>query len=377
MEASSGSPSETLSGGREGLRHEQWHEEERLVGETLVVDDDDEFDDSTYEDEDSGSYETSLASSATDFKYELGRRYHAFKDGKYHLPNDEREISRLELQHRIWYLTLNGRLFLSPLSLSPPSTPTHHPSTSPPTSTTTFHPQTFEVLDIGTGAGNWAIDFASAHPNAQVTGTDLSPIQPNNVPGNCSFIVDDATEEWAFGKQFDFVHARMMGMAFRDWPKFFASAWAALKPGGWIELQEWTAPFRSDDRSLPPDCAFSRWNSGEAAAKAGIDVSVPSRFPQLLAAAGFVEVTDVQTKWPLGPWSKGRKEKRLGDLFLDDMIEALPAASLRLYTRVLGWEEERVMAFLEEVKRDMLDPSIHAYMPVHICYAQKPLDAES
>lgn len=88
-------------------------------------------------------------------------------------------------------------------------------------------------------------------------------------------------------------------------------------------------------------------------------------------------MTDFQTKWPLGPWPKGKREKRLGDLFLDDMIEALPAASLRLYTRVLGWEEERVMAFLEEVKRDMLDPSIHAYMPVHICYAQKPLDAGS
>jgi methylase of polypeptide subunit release factors len=33
------------------------------------------------------------------------------------------------------------------------------------------------VLDIGTGTGIWAIDFADEHPEAEVIGTDLSPIQ--------------------------------------------------------------------------------------------------------------------------------------------------------------------------------------------------------
>ncbi|KAK7724548.1 hypothetical protein SLS57_004303 [Botryosphaeria dothidea] len=281
---------------------------------------------------------------------------------QYYLPNDEREISRLELQHRIWYLTLKGRLFLSPLPISPESTPN---TDTPPPASSSPPPTPFEVLDIGTGTGSWAIDFATAYATAHVTGTDLSPIQPSNVPPNCAFVVDDATEAWTFGaRRFDFVHTRMLGMAVRDWPAFFASAHAALKPGAWLECQEWTAPFRSDDGSLPPDCAFTRWNSGDAAAKAGIDVSAPRRFPELLSEAGFVGVTDVQAKWPLGPWPKGKREKRVGDLFLEDMIEALPAASLRLYTRVLGWDEERVMAFLEEVKKDMLNPDVHAYMPV-------------
>jgi len=34
------------------------------------------------------------------------------------------------------------------------------------------------VLDIGTGTGIWAIDYADAHPDSSVIGVDLSPIQP-------------------------------------------------------------------------------------------------------------------------------------------------------------------------------------------------------
>ena len=38
---------------------------------------------------------TSLNSTVTDYKYEHGRRYHAYQDGKYALPNDDEEINRL------------------------------------------------------------------------------------------------------------------------------------------------------------------------------------------------------------------------------------------------------------------------------------------
>jgi ubiquinone/menaquinone biosynthesis C-methylase UbiE len=38
--------------------------------------------------------------------------------------------------------------------------------------------QIHRVLDVGTGTGIWAIDFADENLEAHVLGVDLSPIQP-------------------------------------------------------------------------------------------------------------------------------------------------------------------------------------------------------
>lgn len=53
------------------------------------------------------------------------------------------------------------------------------------------------VLDLGTGTGIWAIDVADEFPNAEVIANDLSPIQPQNVPVNVRFEVDDIESEYS------------------------------------------------------------------------------------------------------------------------------------------------------------------------------------
>lgn len=136
---------------------------------------------------------------------ENGRTYHAYKEGKYLAPNDEPERDRLDLQHHLFNLTFSGRLHLAPVGEE--------------------GKQIHRVLDVGTGTGIWAIDFADEHPESEVLGIDLSAIQPGFVPPNVSFQVDDIEEPWTFRDKFDFLYARMMTGSFADWPKFFTQAY--------------------------------------------------------------------------------------------------------------------------------------------------------
>ncbi len=75
------------------------------------------------------------------------------------------------------------------------------------------------MLDVGTGTGIWAIDFADEHPESEVIGTDLSPIQPSFVPPNLRFEIDDVEDEWIFKNKFDFIHCRMLTGSIADWPR--------------------------------------------------------------------------------------------------------------------------------------------------------------
>lgn len=109
---------------------------------------------------------------------ENGRSYHGYHEGKYLLPNDADEQDRLDFQHQMTTVILEGRLAVAPVR-----NPRH-------------------VLDIATGTGIWALAFARENPTSQVIGTDLSKIQPDledEVP-NCAFIKEDAEDPWVFSR---------------------------------------------------------------------------------------------------------------------------------------------------------------------------------
>jgi hypothetical protein len=105
------------------------------------------------------------------------------------------------------------------------------------------------VLDLGTARGDWADDFAIAHPKAEVYGTDLGPIQITRPWENSFFQVEDFEEEWTWRVPFDFVHGRDLLSAVGNWSRLLEQVFRHLQPGGYIELQHQV--FHLDCEGIP------------------------------------------------------------------------------------------------------------------------------
>jgi len=63
---------------------------------------------------------------------------------------------------------------------------------------------------------------AEKHPEADVKGIDVSPIQPSWVPPNARFELDDYNLEWQDANKYDLIHARELLGSVPDWPRFYS-----------------------------------------------------------------------------------------------------------------------------------------------------------
>ena len=124
-----------------------------------------------------------------------------------------------------------------------------------------------KVLDVGTGTGIWAIDFADENPDIAVIGTDLSPVQPGWVPPNLKFEIEDCTKEWTWdANTFDFVHMRYLFGGINDWVSLFKEGHRTLKGGAYLESVESDPQMHSDDGTLDGTALGGRFSGGAAPA---------------------------------------------------------------------------------------------------------------
>ncbi|RSL59567.1 hypothetical protein CEP54_007261 [Fusarium duplospermum] len=326
--------------------------QQALAGNPLEADDNLRDDDSAYGvSEDSTSYQTSLASSVINYKYENGRRYHAFRSGTYILPNDDSEQDRMDLVHHIYRLLLDGELFRAPINKQPR-----------------------RVLDLGTGTGIWAMDFADEYPSTEVIGTDLSPIQPKWTPPNCIFEVDDFEDEWVYKTPFDFIHGRELEGCIGNEDQLFRRCFQHLAPGGHIEFQAAYTRWLSDDGTAEKATNAQSWLKTllEGTAKFGKSLECAVNWKEKIEAAGFVDVQQEIRKLPIGSWAKDPKLKEIGRFQGIQQIQAVESYSPRIFSTVLGWKEEEVQAFVAKVRKDLKDPSIHLYLPIYFIWGKKP-----
>ncbi|KAE9371715.1 S-adenosyl-L-methionine-dependent methyltransferase [Stipitochalara longipes BDJ] len=264
---------------------------------------------------------------------ESGRTYHKYNQGNYFLPNDDEEQDRLDLQHHLFSLTFDGHSSLAPIA-----NPT-------------------KVLDIGTGTGIWAVEYALQNPSATVTGSDLSPIKRKSIPPNCNFI--------NYPIHFDYIHGRALFSCFREPLSVFQSALTSLEPGGYFEMQEIYFRPHSNDSTIS-GTALEAWNAKvvEGAKILGKDWWCTPRYKGWFEEAGFVDVQEKIFYWPGNEWAKGEKQKELGRMMFANSLKGVSAISLMVLTKVFGMSVEEVEANLVEVKKDMENLNIHTYYPM-------------
>ncbi|KAG9254733.1 methyltransferase [Emericellopsis atlantica] len=293
-----------------------------------------------------------------------GLRYHAYRAGKYCFPNDDNEQSRENLKHTLTVHLCDGEYFFAPV----------HEALE----------DGAMVLDLGTGTGQWCIDVADRYPDSELHGMDLSPIQPDWVPENVQFLVDDIEHEagWTYPENhFDFIHMRHTLHSVQNRSELWERVYSHLKPGGWFELQEFEYAAACDDDSCPDPYPWRQFCDylGEAMAKLGSDMNGILSAEHEMRAAGLQKIHVKLSKCPVGPWAKKKKLQECGHILRDVVLMGLNGLARRPFRDGLHWTPAQIELHLVDVRKAITAEHNgllvhHAYFPFRAIYGRKPLD---
>jgi hypothetical protein len=184
------------------------------------------------------------------------------------------------------------------------------------------------------------------------------------LPENCKFEIDDAEDEWAYSEPFTFVHGRALLSCFDDPFKVVRQAYENLEPGGFIEFQDALFPMHWIGEPVK-ESALYRWNElmFEGLKVLGRSWSNVVNYPRYFRDAGFENIVERRFYWPTSPWAKGTYFKTVAMYFLEDLTSGLEGISMKVLMAT-GMAPAQINAFCEEVKRDLANTNLHAYLTV-------------
>ncbi|KAF4495033.1 TAM domain methyltransferase [Fusarium agapanthi] len=304
--------------------------------------------------DDAASSTASITSSILEYRTIQGRTFHSDRHPtEYFTPNDEQQSASIDINHHALTQLLSGRLFLAPIK-----------------------DNVQKVLDVGTGTGIWAIDFADEYPEAEVIGSDLSPIQPNWAPPNVKFEIDDATLRWTWDNNtFDFIHIRYLFGAIKDWSSLFKEAYRCCAPDGWIQSAEADVHIRSDDGTTDDLDCLKLWaklfTEGGAALGSPFFVQEGDLQEKGIHAAGFTDIKSIEYKFPIGGWPRDPELASVGNYVRATLENDIEGYTLLLWKTILQWPEDEYQVFLMEMRKFLKNKKVHAYMTVHYVYGHK------
>lgn len=196
---------------------------------------------------------------------------------------------------------------------------------------------------------------------------------------------------------FDFIHMRGMMTCISDPRSILAKAYAATKPGGYLEVQDAVFPYTAMMNDSLKGTALDIWGKTcvEGTANIGRAVCFLWRASWLLFITktdsyvklvrecmltawvgqwtntpnyrawmfelGFEDVREKIFETPINTWPRGQKQKELCMWWQADLLDAL-GTSMAILTRAIGWLPEEVDLYLVQVRKDVKNKNIHAEM---------------
>lgn len=270
-----------------------------------------------------------------------GRRFAA--GVPYLLPNDLGEANRLDFQHYMLRFALKGN-YAAPIS----------------------RPQ--DILDVGSGAGRWAMEIAQQFPGANVIGVDIAPsandteAATNKRPENYAFVQGNVLERLPFAdNSFDFVHQRLLVAAIpaARWPGVVSELLRVTRPGGWVELIEAESRLPNAGPGLQTSM---RWASA-LAGRRGIDPASASQIGDFLRQAGAQQIATRTVSIPVG-----EPAGRLGVMAKTDLLAGM--TGLRGVVVNMGLiSEGDFEANVRQIEEELSSGRIS--WPFYIAYGQK------
>ncbi|CAG8510348.1 643_t:CDS:2 [Ambispora leptoticha] len=280
---------------------------------------------------------------------------HAYRkdNPKFAIPENTRGISRLEVQHYLMrYLYQNN--------FSSPQDPLLKPSDNNTVS---------QVLDLGCGAGTWAIDVAKEFPSCQVTGVDISSFFPiefdkENVP-NVRFIEHNFQENKRLpfdDDTFDLVHMRFLlaDIKEQDFENFLIPELVRVtKLNGWIELLEFDVQqFSEGPITRQLTSSLMKYLKSN-----GYNGRISDNLPQYLRNTHKVGTINQHDKAiALGRWAG-----RVGELAIDDISRMF--RDIKELPQSMGITEQEYREFLEVYKKEV--ELKKTFFKTHRFYTQK------
>ncbi|KAF5318605.1 hypothetical protein D9619_010823 [Psilocybe cf. subviscida] len=262
----------------------------------------------------------------------------------YLLPYNDTEIRRLLEQQKSLSDIYEGRVVIAPVRLKEGS----------------------EVLDVGTGAGAWALDFVERYPKAdtsKIICIDIGAAMfPKQHPPNITFQITSALAmpaEWT--NKFALVHQRLIlsGIKYDEWEILIRDIHRITTSGGWAQLCENNAVYDVPGVAKGPATKRLTEAYKRLGELAGLDLlGCAKRIPVLMKAVGFVDIQVEERVTPLGAWNGD-----IGRTFADNMItvfRGLKAAVLKFGGMGVIQDGEDYDALMDEVEREWAaGPSAH------------------